>query len=69
MDEMIVSSIGSYEGMKFQDVAKKGLLFGDEDDIEAKEESALLETFAPLSAYLKLQLSESINEGELNLGR
>lgn len=30
MDEMIASSVGSYEGLKFQDVAKKGLKFGDE---------------------------------------
>ncbi|KAL8278223.1 hypothetical protein RQP46_009396 [Phenoliferia psychrophenolica] len=64
MDEMLVSSIGSYEGLKFQDVAKKGFKFGDEDDDEeAKEEEAALKaTFEPLSEYLKRELSESINE-------
>ncbi|KAM0750396.1 heat shock protein Hsp90 [Meredithblackwellia eburnea MCA 4105] len=64
MDEMLVSAIGSYEGLKFQDVAKKGLKFGDEDDDQdAKdEEESLKATFEPLANYLKKQLSESVNE-------
>ncbi|KAK4705512.1 molecular chaperone HtpG, partial [Phenoliferia sp. Uapishka_3] len=64
MDEMLVSSINTYEGLKFQDVAKKGFKFGDEDeDIEAKEEEAALKaSFEPLAEYLKRELSESISE-------
>ena len=36
MDEMLVSSIGSYEGLKFQDVAKKGFKFGDEGAFDSQ---------------------------------
>jgi heat shock protein beta len=30
MDGMVASTVGTYEGLKFQDVSKRGLLFGDE---------------------------------------
>ncbi|KAI5480834.1 heat shock protein Hsp90 [Pseudohyphozyma bogoriensis] len=57
MDEMLASSLSSYEGLKFQDVAKKGLKFDDEE-----EEAALKETFEPLAKYLKKELEDSIND-------
>lgn len=65
MDEMLAASIGSYEGLKFQDVAKKGLEYGDEDeeDETTKEELAeLTKQFEPLSTYLKRELGDHIND-------
>lgn len=64
MDEMITSAVGNFDGMKFQDVAKKGLVMGDEDD--AAEEKAELEAFKeqyePLTSWIKKELEEHVNE-------
>ncbi|KEI36202.1 uncharacterized protein L969DRAFT_82929 [Mixia osmundae IAM 14324] len=63
MDEIIASSVPEYEGMKFQDVAKKGLIFGDEDDDDSKAaEAELKEEYEPLVAYLKKELDASVSE-------
>lgn len=64
MDEMVAQTLREYEGLQFQDVAKKGLKFGDEDeDEDAKEEEAYLQTtFEPLATFLKNALSEQVDE-------
>lgn len=63
LDEMLVGGIGSWEGLKFQDVAKKGLKFGDEDDKEREEDEKFKDTYKPLIEYLKKELSSGVNEG------
>lgn len=56
MDEILMSHLRNWKGLQFQDVAKKGLKFGDEDE-DAEEEKArqekLKETYEPLLKYLK----------------
>lgn len=53
----------TYGGLRFQDVAKDGVKFGDEDDDEKKEEEDLKSTFAPLVGYLKKELAEFVDKG------
>jgi heat shock protein beta len=43
MDEMLVSSVPTIEGLKFQDVAKEGLKFGDEGELDARFVARMLE--------------------------
>ncbi|KAI9617571.1 hypothetical protein H4Q26_012869 [Puccinia striiformis f. sp. tritici PST-130] len=64
MDEMITSSLANFEGMKFQDVAKKGLEMGDEDE-EGDEKEALKSyktQFEPLSKWVKEELAEFVSD-------
>ncbi|KAG0149462.1 hypothetical protein CROQUDRAFT_653531 [Cronartium quercuum f. sp. fusiforme G11] len=64
MDEMITSSLGTFEGLKFQDVAKKGLQMGDE--AEDEDEKAALEAFKteyePLSKWIQKELQEFVSD-------
>jgi heat shock protein beta len=54
-----------YRGLQFQDTAKKGLKFGDEDSNEAEkqEEEEHKVEFAPLISYLKNQTEEFVRDG------
>ncbi|KAK4050746.1 hypothetical protein OIO90_004968 [Microbotryomycetes sp. JL221] len=61
IDEMLVSSVPNYGGLKFQDVAKEGLQFGDEADTKQDIE-ALKTQFEPLSKYLETQLNEFVDK-------
>lgn len=58
-------------GMKTQDVSKKGLKYGDEDEDEAekKELEAQKVAFAPLIDWLKKELKGTIADGEFFLRR
>lgn len=53
--------------MKTQDVSKKGLIYGDEeeDQAEKKELEAQKIAFAPLINWLKKELKGDISDGEL----
>ncbi|GAA5930366.1 hypothetical protein JCM3775_004369 [Rhodotorula graminis] len=62
IDEMLVSTVPTYGGLRFQDVAKEGVTFGDEDDSEKDEAEELKTTFAPLAAYLKKELAEYVDK-------
>ncbi|SGY97407.1 BQ5605_C035g11402 [Microbotryum silenes-dioicae] len=72
MDEMgtstlsvqLVSTLPTVEGLKFQDVAKEGLKFGDEDeDEDAKEEEESYKTqFEPLAKYIEKTLADSVEK-------
>ncbi|KAF7288239.1 Heat shock protein [Mycena chlorophos] len=55
LDEIFVGNLRQYKNVPFQDVAKAGLKFGDEDvEKEEKEEKELAtERYAPLLVYLK----------------
>lgn len=55
-----------YRGMKTQDVSKKGLKYGDEDEDEAerKELNAQNIAFRPLIDWLRTELIGQISDGE-----
>ncbi|KAM0793636.1 hypothetical protein ACM66B_001068 [Microbotryomycetes sp. NB124-2] len=61
IDEMLVSAVPTYDGMKFQDVAKEGLQFGDEESRQ-EDGTDLKATFEPLVKYLQSQLSEYVDK-------
>lgn len=61
MDEMLVSHVPTIDGLRFQDVAKEGLTFGDEAD-DAEEEAQLKTQFDPLAKYLEKELGEFIDK-------
>ncbi|ORX47619.1 heat shock protein Hsp90 [Piromyces finnis] len=60
IDEYVFSSMPEYEGKKFQDIAKVGLKFGDEDDETEEYYKSMNEKFKPLADYLKETLKDYI---------
>lgn len=60
IDEYVFSSMPEYEGKKFQDIAKVGLKFGDEDDETEEYYKSMNEKFKPLGDYLKETLKDYI---------
>ncbi|CUA69091.1 Endoplasmin [Rhizoctonia solani] len=63
MDEILMSHLRNWKGMQFQDAAKKGLKFGDEDEdpeAEKAREEELKETYKPLLEYLKNETSNIV---------
>jgi len=62
IDEYLVSAFTDFNGKKFQNVAKAGLKFGDEDDETLEEEKKLNEEFKPLATLLSKKLSDSIEK-------
>jgi len=63
MDEILMSHLRNWKGMQFQDAAKKGLKFGDEDeDAEAEKarQEKLTETYKPLLDYLKAESKDIV---------
>ncbi|EIW71712.1 hypothetical protein TREMEDRAFT_60629 [Tremella mesenterica DSM 1558] len=63
-DEPMMSTLNNFMGMKTQDVSKKGLIYGDEDEDEAEKrelESQKI-AFAPLLNWLKTELSGQISD-------
>jgi heat shock protein 90kDa beta len=54
-------------GMNFQDVAKAGLVFGDEDldpEEEKERQNELTEQYKPLIDWLKAEASNVVRNGE-----
>ncbi|KDQ20503.1 hypothetical protein BOTBODRAFT_50594 [Botryobasidium botryosum FD-172 SS1] len=63
MDEILVAQLKSWKGLTFQDAAKKGLKFGDEDtnpEDEKAEEARLEEKFKPLLTWLKEEAKDTV---------
>jgi len=60
IDEYVFSSMPEYEGKKFQDIAKVGLKFGDEDEETEEYFKSMNEKFKPLADYLKETLKDHI---------
>jgi len=60
IDEYVFSSMPEYEGKKFQDIAKVGLKFGDEDEETEEYFKSMNEKFKPLADYLKETLKDYI---------
>ena len=48
-----LQSLPEFEGKKFQNVAKEGLKFGDEDEKQKKKKEALEKEYEPLMKWLK----------------
>ncbi|KAI9632990.1 putative cation-transporting ATPase [Dioszegia hungarica] len=63
-DEPMMGALDNFMGMKTQDVSKKGLKYGDEDEDEAekKELEAQKIAFAPLIEWLKKELKSDISD-------
>jgi heat shock protein beta len=55
-----------YDSLPFQNVAKSGLKFGDEDDSSKEKEDELKEKFEPLTDWLKEELSKYVSEVKLS---
>ncbi|KAK0468346.1 Hsp90 protein-domain-containing protein, partial [Desarmillaria tabescens] len=69
LDEILVQNIRRWKNIPFQDVAKVGLKFGDEDldAEEAKEnQEALAEKFRPLLDYLKKEAEGVVRDVTLS---
>ncbi|KAJ7591081.1 Hsp90 protein-domain-containing protein [Mycena floridula] len=65
MDEIFVQNMRQWKGLKFQDIAKVGLKFGDEDLDEEEEklqQQELNEKFQPLLEYLKKRAQEVVRD-------
>lgn len=65
MDEIFVQNIKVWKGLKFQDIAKVGLKFGDEDldeEEEKEQQKELTEKFKPLIEYLKKQAHDVVRD-------
>ncbi|KAJ6613464.1 heat shock protein Hsp90 [Mycena sp. CBHHK59/15] len=65
LDEILVQNIRQWKNVAFQDVAKAGLKFGDEDIDEAEEKELkkdLEEKFQPLLRYLKTQALDIVRD-------
>ncbi|KAJ9107871.1 hypothetical protein QFC19_002777 [Naganishia cerealis] len=65
-DETVMAQLGSYRGLKLQDVAKKGFKYGDEDE-DAQEKAELemqKKAFSPLIEWLKKELRGPISDGK-----
>ncbi|KAG9100480.1 hypothetical protein FS749_015073 [Ceratobasidium sp. UAMH 11750] len=63
MDEILMSHLRNWKGMQFQDAAKKGLKFGDEDEDpedEKAQQEKLKETYKPLLEYLKSESKDVV---------
>ncbi|KAF8138301.1 Hsp90 protein-domain-containing protein [Boletus edulis] len=58
LDEVLIHGLESWKGIKFQDVAKAGLKFGDDSEEEVESTTTLAEKFAPLLHWLKVQVGE-----------
>ncbi|TFK28756.1 HSP90-domain-containing protein [Coprinopsis marcescibilis] len=63
LDEMLFGSIREWKKIPFQDVAKAGLKFGDEDpEEEARREAELNEKFQPLINFLKARSEDIVKD-------
>jgi len=63
LDEILLSNLRQWKGVPFQDVAKAGLKFGDEDldpEEEKEQQEALEVKFQPLIEWLKHEAKDSV---------
>ncbi|KAI6164847.1 cation-transporting ATPase [Pisolithus thermaeus] len=62
LDEILVQSLRSWKGFKFQDVAKAGLDFGDDTEEDKDVMADLQEKYAPLLEWLKVEAQEVVRD-------
>ncbi|EIN10746.1 heat shock protein Hsp90 [Punctularia strigosozonata HHB-11173 SS5] len=63
LDEILVQNLRKFKGLYFQDVAKAGLVFGDEDldpEEEKEMQKELTEQYKPLIDWLRLEASNVV---------
>ncbi|KAF7980963.1 hypothetical protein HWV62_36213 [Athelia sp. TMB] len=60
LDEMLVAQLKQYKKIPFQDAAKAGLKFGDEDDNEVEEKKLMTEKFQPLLDWMKTEAAHVV---------
>lgn len=68
LDEIFVQNIRRWKTIPFQDVAKAGLKFGDEEldpEEEKAQQKALTEKFKPLLDWLKSEAKDAVRDGTL----
>lgn len=63
-DEAMMGALNNFQGMQTQDVAKKGLKYGDEDEDKAEKEELVAQTkaFKPLTQWLKKLFKDEIKD-------
>lgn len=66
-DYVLSDKLKTYKEVPLQNVAKDGLLFGDEDDESAKIEGDVKETFEPLLEWLKERLEGVVDSVRISL--
>ncbi|KAH7105571.1 heat shock protein Hsp90 [Auriculariales sp. MPI-PUGE-AT-0066] len=69
LDEIFTSKLRKYSGMKFQDAAKAGLKFGDEDEDSEKEkedQKVQEERYKPLLEWLSTQVKHVVADVKLS---
>ncbi|KAG6814166.1 hypothetical protein H0H92_000842 [Tricholoma furcatifolium] len=65
LDEIFVQNLRQWKNAKFQDVAKAGLKFGDEDqdaEEEKEEQARLSEKYQPLLEWLKVEAKDAVRD-------
>ncbi|EIW76098.1 cation-transporting ATPase [Coniophora puteana RWD-64-598 SS2] len=63
LDEIVAQTLRTWKGVTFQDVAKSGLKFGDEDNEEDKQSLKQLKTeFTPLVEWLKQEVGDAVRD-------
>ncbi|KAF8559124.1 HSP90-domain-containing protein [Imleria badia] len=62
LDEIVIHSLQGWKGIRFQDVAKAGLKFGDDSEEEVESMETLTEKFTPLLNWLKVQVGENARD-------
>ncbi|KAJ8482248.1 hypothetical protein ONZ45_g15022 [Pleurotus djamor] len=64
LDEILVQNVRAWKKVPFQDVAKAGLKFGDEDSLadEKAELEAAKEKYKPLLDYLKKEVGDKVRD-------
>ncbi|KAF9451709.1 HSP90-domain-containing protein [Macrolepiota fuliginosa MF-IS2] len=65
LDEIMVGNIRQWKNVQFQDVAKAGLKFGDEDqdpEEEKAEQKKLTEEYKPLLDWLKVEAKDVVQD-------
>jgi len=62
LDEILIHSLQSWKGMRFQDVAKAGLKFGDDSEEEEQSKTELTDKFEPLLKWLKVQIGDNARD-------
>jgi heat shock protein beta len=62
IDEYLLQAVTEYKGTKLQSVAKKGLVYGDENEESKKREEEQTEEYKPLTEKIKTLLDAHISE-------
>lgn len=69
LDEILANKLRKWNGMKFQDAAKSGLKFGDEEEDpedEKENQKVLEEQYKPLTDWLSKETSEIVSDVKIS---